>query len=71
MTTTAQSCSSAVLNNTNKYITKAEDGIEDNRLLLSIADGMNNLCDKLGRLEYVLERKNIEQNTQKGKGVIK
>jgi hypothetical protein len=65
MTTTAQQCSWAALNNTDKYITKADDDIEDNnRLLLSIADSMNNLCEKLSRLEYVLERKNMEQNTQ-------
>jgi hypothetical protein len=72
MTSTSQKCSWAVLNNTDKYITKAEDDIEDNnRLLLSIADSMNDLCEKLNKLEYVLKRKNLEQITYpKGKGDI-
>jgi hypothetical protein len=65
MTTTAQYSSSAVLNDTHESITKAENEIEENNnLLISIADGMNNLCEKLSRLEYVLKRKEIEQNTQ-------
>jgi hypothetical protein len=72
MTSTSQNCSWAVLTNTDKYISKAEDDIEDNnRLLLSIADSMNNLCEKLNKLEYVLKRKNLEHITYpKGKGDI-
>jgi hypothetical protein len=66
-TTTAQHCSWAVLNNASKYITKAKDDIEDNsRLLLSVFDSLNKLCEKLSRLEYVLKRKNLEQDIPKG-----
>jgi hypothetical protein len=62
MTKTAQHCSWAVLHDTHTSITKAEDNIEDNnRLLLSIADSMNNLSEKLSRLEYLLNRKSMEQ----------
>jgi hypothetical protein len=69
-TTTSQHCSWAVLNNTDKYIAKAENDIEDNkRLLLAVADSMNNLCEKLCRLEYLLKRKSMEQALYpKGKG---
>jgi hypothetical protein len=68
MTKTVQQCSWAVLNDTHRSIISAEDNIEDNsRLLLSIADSMSNLCEKLSRLEYALRRKNIEQMYQKGK----
>ncbi|MDR0475656.1 MAG: hypothetical protein LBH43_18540 [Treponema sp.] len=69
MTTTAQHCSQAVLNDTQKSIAKAEDDNEDNnRIRLSIADSMNKLCEKLSRLEYVLKRKSIEQMHPEGKG---
>jgi hypothetical protein len=58
MTTTVQNCSLAVLNDTYNSIAKAEDDIEDNRyLLLSIAESMNDLCEKLNKLEDVLQRK--------------
>jgi phage terminase large subunit-like protein len=60
-TTTSQHCSWVVLNDTDKYITKAENDIEDDkRLLLAVADSMNNLCEKLSRLEYLLNRKSME-----------
>jgi hypothetical protein len=73
MTITAQQCSRAVINNTGTYITKAENDIEDNKcLLLSVADAMNKLCEKLSRLEYVIQRKNIEQFLYpQGKGETK
>jgi uncharacterized protein YukJ len=62
MTRTTQFHSQAVLNDTHQSIINAENGIEDNnRLLLSIADSMNDLCEKLSRLEYVLKRKNVER----------
>jgi hypothetical protein len=58
-----------ILDNTNEYIIKAKNDIEDNNnLFLSVADSMSGLCEKLSRLEYVLKRKNIEQTTYpKGK----
>jgi hypothetical protein len=69
MTTTTQFHSQAILNDTQKSIEKAEDDNEDNnRLLLSIADSMDKLCEKLSRLEYVLKRKNIKQMYPEGKG---
>jgi hypothetical protein len=70
VTTTSQQCSWAVLDNTDKYIADAENDIEDNkRLLLSLADSMNNLSEKLSRLEYILNKKSMEQvSYPKGKG---
>jgi hypothetical protein len=63
MTKTTQHSSLAVVNNTQKSITKAENDIEENkRLLLSVADDMINLCEKLNRLEYILKRKSMEEN---------
>jgi hypothetical protein len=59
MTSTVQHGSWAVIN---ESIIKAEDDIEANKhLLLSIADSMDKLCEKLSRLEYELNRKNSSQ----------
>jgi hypothetical protein len=65
MTTTAQHSCTVF----NKY---TENDIEDSkRLLLSVADSMNKLCENLSRLEYVIQRKNIEIFYPKGKGEAK
>jgi len=61
-TQTAQPCSWAVLNEGGKDLNGNEPETEDNReLLLSIFDGLNNLYEKLSRLCYILERRNMEQ----------
>jgi hypothetical protein len=53
MTQTVQPCSTPLLN-------KME--AEDNKiLLLQIFDNLNNLYEKLSRLDYLMQRKNIEQ----------
>jgi hypothetical protein len=67
MTTTAQHRSCAVLNNTDEFIKKAENDIEDNkRLLLSVADSMNKLSEKLSRLEYLIQEKKQTNFVPKG-----
>jgi hypothetical protein len=83
MTQTIQPCSLVLINNADKDITKSEtvnfqfEGFkledfqsEDNtRLLLSLFDSMNNLYEKLSRLNYVLKRKLIEASvSQKTSG---
>jgi len=62
MTQTTQPCSWAVLNNADKGLTKNKPETEDNRkLLLSLFDSMNNLFEKLNRLNYLIQRKKLEQ----------
>jgi hypothetical protein len=62
MTQTIQPCSWAVLNKPDKDLTKNKPEAEDNRkLLLSVFDSLNNLCEKLNRLNYLLQRRNLEQ----------
>jgi hypothetical protein len=52
----------AVLHETGKDLTINKGETEDNMsLLLSVFDSLNTLCEKLGRLNYVHQRKNIEQ----------
>ncbi|MDR2596610.1 MAG: hypothetical protein LBC76_04730 [Treponema sp.] len=59
MTQTVQSRSCGYLNETEKSINKPET--EDNTtLLLSLFDSLNNLCEKLTRLDYVIKRKKLE-----------
>jgi hypothetical protein len=69
MTQTIQSCSWAVLNNAGKDLTIKKTETEDIRsLFLSVFDSLNDLCEKLNRLNYVLTRRNIEQGLyRKGK----
>jgi hypothetical protein len=75
MTITAQHRSLAVVSDTQKSITKAKNDIQDNnRLILSVFDSLNSLCEKLSRLEFVLRRKGkgIEQILYlKGRGEAK
>jgi hypothetical protein len=62
MTKTTQPCTWGILNNTGKDLTIKKPEAEDNRnLLLSVFDSLNNLYEKLNRLNYVLARRNIEQ----------
>ena len=62
MTQTIQSCSKAILNKTGKNLNTDKPEKEDNMShLLSIFDGLNNLYEKLNRLNYLIERKDIEQ----------
>jgi hypothetical protein len=62
MTETIQPRSRVTLNNTEKYFTINKPQEEDNiSLLLSIFDNLNNLYEKLNRLNYLIERRNVEQ----------
>ena len=61
MTQTIQPRSLATLNNAGKDLTIHKPETEDNMsLLLSVLDNLNNLYEKLNRLNYVLQRWNIE-----------
>jgi len=62
MAQTMQPCSRAFFNNDGgKDSTINKPEAENNiSLLLSIFDGLNTLYERLSRLEYVLERKNLE-----------
>jgi len=44
-------------------LTEAEEITCD---ILAICDSMNKLCETLSRLDYVLQRKNIEKFLQRG-----
>ncbi|MDR2731125.1 MAG: hypothetical protein LBB81_09555 [Treponema sp.] len=72
MTQTTQPRSWANLSETGKDLNINKPVAEDNtRLLLSIFDSLNTLCEKLSRLDYVIKRKNIEQILyRKGKGEL-
>ena len=62
MTQTIQPRSCDTFCKTIKALTAREQETEDNRsLLLSIYDSLNNLYEMLNKLNYTLERKNIEQ----------
>ncbi|MDR2597345.1 MAG: hypothetical protein LBC76_08510 [Treponema sp.] len=62
MTETIQPHSRIALNNAEKYFPIDKPQEEDNiSLLFSIFDKLNNLYEKLNRLNYLIERKNIEQ----------
>jgi len=62
MTETIQPRSWATLGKAEKDTEKNEPQTEDNlSLLLSVFDSLNKLSDTINRLDYVLERKNIEQ----------
>ena len=69
MTQTTQPRSWATLSEAGKDLTIGKPQTEDNRsLMLSVFDSLNELCEKLSRLEYLLKRKSIEQILyQKGK----
>ena len=58
MTRTTQSLSQPVIEKPEETgKTEAEDNID---LLLSVCDSLNTLSEKLSRLAYVLQRRNIE-----------
>jgi len=60
MTQTVQPRSWATLSNAGEDLNKPK-AEEDNRsLLLSVFDSLNELYEKLNRLNYVIKRKNIE-----------
>jgi len=62
MTKTTQPCSWAVLDNAGKDLTIKKPETEDNRsLLLAVFDSLNNLSEKINRLNYLIKRRNIEQ----------
>ena len=73
MTQTAQPRSWVTLNETGKDLSVQKPEEEDNwSLLLSVFDNLNNLCEKLSKLEYLLARMSIEQILyHNGKGVTK
>ena len=59
MTYTKQPVSWAVIETTKKTVQpEEEEGTCD---LLAVCDSLNKLCETLSRLEYVLQRKNIEK----------
>jgi len=70
MTQTMQPYSSVLINELIIHKPKPKPEDEDNsRLLLSVFDSLNTLCEKLNRLDYLVRRKNIEFIlSQKGKG---
>ncbi|MDR2924222.1 MAG: hypothetical protein LBU85_12890 [Treponema sp.] len=61
MTQTVQPRSWALLSEAGKDLTLDKSETEDNReLLLQVFDSMNNLYEKLSRLDYVVKRKKME-----------
>jgi len=70
MTKTIQPYSEASLSETDKDMAIDKPETEDNMsLMLSLCDSLNNLYEKLSRLEYVVKRKKLEQiinNQNKG-----
>jgi len=73
MTRTIQINSKTLLNETGSKLNIKEPETEDNRsLFLSVFDSLNNLYEKLIRINYLLERKKIEKDLyQKEKGADK
>ena len=62
MTQTIQLRSCATLNETGKGLNINKLEIEDNRsLFLSVFDSLNNLYEKLNRLNYMIQKRNIKQ----------
>ena len=62
MTKTIQPRSRIILNNAEKYFTINKPQEEDIiSLLLYVFDNLNNLYENLNRLNYLIERGNIEQ----------
>jgi len=63
LTHTVQSRSVASLSEAGKDQVTDEAEAEDNmNLLLSVCDSLNNLCDRLSKLDYVLNQKKIGFN---------
>jgi DNA-binding phage protein len=62
MTQTIQPCSCAYINETEKTLKINKPQTEDNMsLLLQVFDSLNKLYNTLNRLNYVIQRKNMEQ----------
>jgi len=60
LTRTVQSRSFASLNEAGKNQTTGESETDDDMsLLLSICDSLNNLCDRLNKLGYLLKQKKL------------
>jgi len=72
-TQTAQFCSFTKLNGIENGLVINKPEKENNtNLLLTICDSLNELYNKLGKLDYLMERKIIKYNlSQKDKGVKK
>jgi len=70
ITQTVQSCSCACLNKTDKDSIINPEAEDNMSLLLSLFDNLNELCVKLSRLSYLMQRKIIENslycNKEKG-----
>jgi len=61
MSRTIQPRSWVSLNDNDENLVENKPETEDNKaLLLSVFDGLNNLYEKINRLDYILQRKNIE-----------
>ena len=58
MTQTIQPRSEVTLSKTEKGVNQTED---NKKLLLSLFDSMNKLTETLNRLNYVIQRKRLEQ----------
>ena len=73
MTKTVQPRTWAILNDPGKDLTIKKTETEDNRsLLLSVYDSLNNLYEKLNKLNYLVQRRSIEHILySKDKGVMK
>jgi len=66
MTKTIQPRSWTLIDNIGKDLTVKKTEPEDNMgLLLSVFDSLNKLCEKLSRLNYLLERTAIEKKLYK------
>jgi hypothetical protein len=62
MTKTVQNYSSAVLNETDKDLTKDSSDKDDNlNIFLSVFDDLNKFYEALNRLDHVIDKYNITQ----------
>jgi len=62
MTQTTQLRSWATLSEAGKNLTLKKSETDDNRSrVLLVFDALNDLSEKLSRLEYLIKRKNLEQ----------
>jgi len=71
MTQTVQSRSYVLLNYSRKDLNRKPEAEDNISLLLSVFDSLNKLYENLNRLNYIVQRKNIEQILyQKSRGEI-
>jgi hypothetical protein len=68
MTQTIQPRSWVLLNKAYKKLKKNKPETEDDNmsLVLQVYDDLNNLYENLNRLNYLIERKNLEKNIHNG-----